>query len=199
MGSARRSTDLATQTRDRQNVRLRTAPPPTCRTPRERLGYVHALSKLTRVAGGASWRPNADREAERAPALYPFAHAGIGRAPLVRRDEGRPRLQVEGVLHLVERGGHARFLHARMDKEQELFLLLGQHWASRMLRRRLALTWTKHERTLAVRVAFCKWGAVPSEVGRSVGHVSVWQDQSIFLLNPFVKRVKRREAILTLK
>ena len=40
------------------------------------------------------------------------------------------RLEVEGVLHLVEGGRHARFLHARVDEEQQLFLLFGQHRAS---------------------------------------------------------------------
>ena len=73
----------------------RGAPLAPCRTPRERLGYVHALSKVIRVFDEASWRPNADREAKRAAALYPFAHAGIGRPALLRRNEGRPRPEVE--------------------------------------------------------------------------------------------------------
>ena len=66
-----------------------------CGTPRERLGYVHVLSKAIRVFDGASWRPNADREAKRAAALYPFAHAGIGCPALLRRNEGRPGPEVE--------------------------------------------------------------------------------------------------------
>ncbi len=41
--------------------------------------------------------------------------------------DARLRLEVEGVLHLVEGGRHAVRLHARVDEEQELFLLLGQH------------------------------------------------------------------------
>ena len=35
--------------------------------------------------------------------------------------------QIEGVLHFIEGGGHAAFLHAPVDEEQKLFLFFGEH------------------------------------------------------------------------
>ncbi len=40
------------------------------------------------------------------------------------------RLEIERILHLVERGRHPVGTHALVDEEQEFFLLLGQHQAS---------------------------------------------------------------------